>query len=591
MPLLDNLNEELETSYVLFKLSKETNKIKNFLDNNKKGFYAINYADIYQNFGEDFIACISEINKNNQSQFWWALNFTNKNPITTNLCNRVFNYLVILRLLKKRSNLIIITDDAELYLQTRKYLKNRGVTVVNAITSNHNPRRSLASVLPLAILFGYLRSLILKFETWRITRKVKFYKNKGYSVFLSLINHQSFSKEGTYCDAYFGSLPNYFKKLGITFLIIGEVLFPPYSSVLKKAVNNTEDFLIVSKEYFLSLSNLTVCLFRALIHFLKPIRIRGAVSIDGVDIGDFVKKSIKEDYVSTKFFSNICFYYCMQGLAGHVKVSKFYYPFENRSFEKMSILALRKYSKKTKIIGYQHASISLRHTNLFLGKDESKITPLPDSIITMGEITRNILKNEGNFPENLLKVGCALRQRLGNNSKLAKKGKINNILVTLATNIEEYVKVLRILDENLKSADSYNLWIRPHPVFSLEDAIEITGQPRFKFHKADNETLQKCYEWADLVLYVHSTLSLEALSKGIPVINLKVPDCLNPDPLFDFSALRWVIDEKTGLIGIVSQIENLSTEEFLKHQQEAQEYTRKYIRPATEENMKVFLNE
>ena len=80
----------------------------------------------------------------------------------------------------------------------------------------------------------------------------------------------------------------------------------------------------------------------------------------------------------------------------------------------MSILALRKNSPATKIIAYQHASISLRHTNFFLAKEESRFTPMPDVIITMGEVTRDILKNKGNFPEHLLRVGCALRQRVTN---------------------------------------------------------------------------------------------------------------------------------------------------------------------------------
>ncbi|MFH1968587.1 MAG: hypothetical protein ABIJ84_04320 [bacterium] len=586
---INKSNSDFCADYVLFKLTEETNRIKIYLDE-KSNLKEIKTKDIYKSFKDDFVDLISSINQNNYSLFWWALNFTNKNPITTDLCNKIFNYLVITRLLKNKNNIIVITDDLNLCKQTSDYIKSQSIELINAISVNFNLKAFIKKVLPVVIIFAYLRILILKLVSIRINKAIKLKPEEKTNVLMTLINHQSFSKNGEYRDAYFGDFPKYLKKKNIPFIILGEVLFPPYTSVLKKAVHNKEGYLIVSKEYFLSIKDLTLSLFKSIARFIKPIKINGPAKINEVDLSYFVAKAIKEDYVSTKFFTNTSFYYCMKRISRLLNIDRFYYPFENRAFEKMSIQAIREFSPGTKIIGYQHASISQRHTNFFLRSDEYKITPIPDLIITMGEISRDIMKNKGNFPENLLRTGCALRQRSFSNERKDKKNKISNLFVALATNIDEYVKVIRFLDEALRNNNSYNIWIRPHPVFSLEEALKISGRPRFKFYKANKEPLEDCYKWADLVLYVHSTLALEALTFGVPVINIVTADCLDPDPLFDFTDLRWSVDNPKKLAETISTIDSIPKDEFKLRQQKAKEYMKKYISPVNESNLKAFID-
>jgi len=585
--VLKNQETGFCADYVLFKLTEETNRIKTYLDKDNN-FTEINPRNVYPDFKNDFVGLISLINKNNHSLFWWALNFTNKNPITTDLCNKVFNFLVITRLLKNKNNLIVVSEDKDLYKRVLVLAKDFDSLVINAIDNRIYLKGVVKNILPFAVLYAYMRILFLKLCSLNVCRTTKLKRIKKLNVLLTLINHQSFLKNGEYRDAYFGDFPKYLKDKQIPFVILGEVLFPPYGDILKKAVSNKNGYLIVSKECFLSLKDLTLALFQSLFKFFSPLNIKGSVKINDVDLSFFVKKMIREDYCTTKFFSNICFYYCVARMSRHLTIDKFYYPFENRAFEKMSILALRKFSKETKIIGYQHASISQRHTNFFLEKDEFRITPMPDLIMTMGEISKNIMKDSGNFPEKILRAGCALRQSVVNNTLKAKRPKITNLFIALATNIDEYVKVLRFLDNALDKEENYNIWIRPHPVFPLEDAMKILGRPKFKFYKADKEPLETCYKWADLVLYVHSTLSLEALTFGIPVINLVTPDCLNPDPLFGFDDLRWSVSNPKKLAETISLIDSIPGNEFKERQEKAREYMKKYVTPVTESNLKAF---
>jgi hypothetical protein len=590
--ILPKINKD--TKFINLKYDAQGYEIKKFLVS-KLNCGEVELKDILKSspldFRKRFVDFVAGLNQENHSLLWWALNFTNKNPITTGLCNKIFYFLIIVKLLedKHTDNFIVITDDTDLLNQTRLWVKNKGIKVINAINVKFNLKEIVKQFTPLAIIFAFFRTVLFRCCARRYC-KFLVDKEKKYMVEMTLINHQSFTKEGNYRDAYFGDFPKYLLKNNISFIILGEILFPPYIDLIKKAIFNRDGFPIIPKEYFLSFLDLLRCLFISLKHYFHQIRLKGKVEINGIDLNYLVKQAIREDYKSTKFFSNLCFYYSVKPLAKEFKIEKFFYPFENRSFEKMIILALRRFSPQTRIIGYQHASISLRHTNFFLEKNEHTITPLPDVILTMGQITKNIMEDKGNFPPQMLRIGCALRQRSFNNRMKHRNGRISNILVALATNIEEYVKVLKFLDSAFQKNDSYNLWIRPHPVFSLDEALEIVGSPTFKFHKANKETLDECYRWADVVLYVHSTLSLEALSRGIPVINIKISNCLNPDPLFDFQDLKWSVDSPEKLIDAIMQIDTLSDGQFSNLQKRAKEYTERYIYPVTESNLKAFLD-
>lgn len=577
-------------TYLILQYDRESAKIEKFLKDSGCTGGNCTSKKYTENFQEKFVDFVARLNKNNYSFLWWGLNFTNKNPITTQLCNKIFNFLKVVSLLEENNfqSLIVITTDKEIFYQLKIYTRDKPIKIINAIRIKPSIKNIAKQFSPLAVFFAFFRRFLFRLYA-RSYYKIKFEKDKGYIVVLSLLNHQSFTKEGNYRDTYFGDFPSYLKEKGVGFINLLIVITPNYKQIIRRAQLHSLGMPIAPVECFLKLSDLLVCLVHSLIKYFLPHPVRGNTEIEGVNVGYLVRKVIKNDVISSYFYDNLRIYYAVKSLIRMVKVDRFYYPFENRSFEKMIILALRKFSPQTKIIGYQHASISLRHTNFLLGKDEYKITPLPDVILTMGEITREIMRDSGNFPENLLRVGCALRQK-PYQGQLKKKRIISNILVALATNIEEYVKVLHFLNAAFEENNSYHIWIRPHPVFSLEKAIKITGQPRFRFHKADKETLEECYDWSDVVIYVHSTLSIEAIMRGIPVININIGEPLNPDPLFNFDDFKWRTESPQELIPTIKKINLIEESEFKLRQERAKAYAQRYIIKVDGSKLEDFLN-
>ena len=582
------------TKYLILQNSKETSEIETFLQG-KMNCQEIDSSEFFRKkqdaFWEEYINLLGRINRNNHSLFWWGLDFTNKNPITSNLCNRIAHLLYLKDLIshKPSGNLLIITDDTILMRQVKILVRIEKIKIINAIEIKLSIKRILKKFTPFVILRTFLKKILLRSYAKKYCQ-FSADKNKKYIVVMSLLNHQSFDKNGHYYDTYFGKFVDYLREKNIPFFIFALIIYPSNYTILKKVKLQRPSLPLVAMENYLPFSKLVNCFFYSLIKFFSPIRVKGEIKIEGMDVTYLVKRAIRDSYVSNGFFSNLCVYYCTKSLAEQINIKKFFYPFENRSFEKMMLLALKKVPKKIETAGYQHASISLRHTNFFLSENESKVIPLPDSIITMGEITKEILENACNFPGKILRVGCALRQNLRRDITKKRGEKISNILVVLATGLEEYAKTLDFLDKTFKDDNSHNISIRPHPIFSLKEGIRLAPPLRFKFSSGEGIPLNKSLEWSDLVIYVHSTIVLEAFSWGIPAIYLNLGDPLNPDPLFNFSHFKWTVNNSKKLLDTIHYIETIHEEKFQNLQREAKKYSERYIYPVTEENLSHFLH-
>lgn len=145
------------------------------------------------------------------------------------------------------------------------------------------------------------------------------------------------------------------------------------------------------------------------------------------------------------------------------------------------------------------------------------------------------------------------------------------------------------MNQTFKENNSYNIMIRPHPVFPLSDAIDITGKPVFDFTDCSKKTLEECFAWADALLYVHSTVAIEALAKGIPIINMHIDNIFDPDPVIGFDALKWNAKGPLFIKNILDTIDCMPEKEFKERQGKAVKYVKRYFYPVSEEYLDRFL--
>ena len=92
-----------------------------------------------------------------------------------------------------------------------------------------------------------------------------------------------------------------------------------------------------------------------------------------------------------------------------------------------------------------------------------------------------------------------------------------------------------------------------------------------------------------MVVYVSSTVALEALGRGRPVINLALSDALDPDPVLDPVEFHWVADTPAALAAALREIAALDPDEFERRRGQALDYVERYLREPTDGALEAFL--
>ncbi len=329
--------------------------------------------------------------------------------------------------------------------------------------------------------------------------------------------------------------------------------------------------------------------WRTLRYYLFPTQVKGSIEIDGICVDYLIKDAIRRDLRSGHFFGSMWLYNSARALAKRVKVGACVIPYENRSWEKMLVAGLSCDGNSIRTVGYHHAAVSPAHTNLLLGAHESQVIPLPDTIVMMGEVTKGILEASGNYPDQILKVGCALRQGRGAGRLRCRNegGKVTNILVALASSVDEYVNTLSFLDAALAGDGRYKIGVRPHPEFSLDLALSRLPELGLKFKTMDG-ALDSNLDWADVVVYVSSTVGLDAISVGIPAVGIDLGKFVDYDPAPEDCPLKWTVVCPDQLVQAFQEIENISESEYRSHQELAVGFGKRYFHPVTDDSLRDF---
>jgi len=548
-------------------------------------------------FKDSFSKTIRSVNKDNGSLFWWAMSFTDKTPMISSLYENTFCFIAIREIASSIGNadLVVLSDNKILAAQLKDWARKSNAGLSVHIHGARSLKDSLRDHTPLAITHNFLKLLFRKAVSNILLHDAAGKKDRK-SIIVTLFEARSIDANGIYSDIYFGPMKDFLPPLSQdkkgSFTTIG---FSPYFNLrdftkfvmgLKSGKENEN---VYPMEYFLKFKDIFRLFALSLWKFLKPQRFSSYFVILGSDATILLNNEIWKSVSSGQLLMNLALHSSAASFSSRYAADALYYPFENRSWEKMLVLAFRKSSPGTKIIGYQHTVIAPQHLAFFLERDEYDEIPRPDRIVTDGEVTKGIMER-WNFPKDRLVTGCALRYSAPRIAPTEKEGSfpIRNILVALSTSIEEYVKMLIFLDEAFAAGSAYNVVIRPHPALPFNDALARFEPKRFKYTLSLG-TLKEDLASCDLVLYTSSTVSLEAMFLGKPVIHIGLDDFIDRDPIFDMDTLKWRCRRPQDLAGLIETIDKMSREEILEMRRGAALYANRYFYPVNKENLAKFL--
>jgi hypothetical protein len=412
----------------------------------------------------------------------------------------------------------------------------------------------------------------------------------------SFAYHSSFSENLGYQDPFFGELSKYLSDtLGDKIDILTVAVCPEKrGQCLKRMRQDKKANRVVPLEAFLSWRDVLKS-FLELIRgrLVRPFRITREVLFLDHKIGALIRECLASGGWKIPVYQYL-------HLAAGTRISKMcklfscVMTFEGNPWERMLIAGLKRDNSQMPVYGYQHSVVPQTAAGVFISSLEKEKSPLPHTVLTTGEIPAKIIRQHGALPEDHIRAACALRYQYLYNSAHREMGSDKrgfHVLVAL----EGVWPVLSLLEYVLDQAPGCPdtlFRIRAHPVLPLSKLLKRLGrnlQPSGNVTVSPGGTVASDVKDCSAVLYWGTTVALEAMMMGKPLIHFDRGDLLSYDPLFELNHFKWTTTRDQDLSAILEQIMNLSSKKRLTLQKEGIEYIRSYFNPVSQSAMNNFI--
>jgi len=542
-----------------------------------------------EEFKIQYLNLIDNLTSTFSNKYWWATETVSK--FRSQLLFFLHKFQIVLSLVKKYNPEKLIIVDKEIIFERLlfHYSKDNNIKFISSLM---NVRKQLYII---NIICQFYIKIIRSFIglVYKIFISKYFFKKdlknqdplKKYVIIKSFSYERSFKKDNQYVDQFFGDLSSFLKQKEKNTLTVVSCI-GNYKKIIKKLKNINN--IIYPYELFISPLALIVTFFQVI---TLRLRVKENVFFNKINISHFISEYLMFNKVNEFSLNQILYFQSMKGMLKLIKAEKFISTYENIPWEPMCFLGIKNISPETKIIGYQHSVVTDFSTNYFLYNNEFKNRPLPDKIFTVGPTTKKIIEmNSGdNHPQ--IESSCALRYKYLTQRNIKSQNN-NKILVVLEGLYDVYKLVNYVINEISKN-DNIEIIIRPHPILPMSELDKYINKDYKKLEYvkiSSNDSVLSDLENVSAVIYRESTVALEAISLGIPVICFRSHQNISYDPLFELNDFKWNVDESVKLKLILDEIFNLNKQVYNSSKKQAKLYINNYFEKCTDYKMSLFIN-
>ena len=350
----------------------------------------------------------------------------------------------------------------------------------------------------------------------------------GSVLLLSMFYRRALLAE-VYEDQFFGHIRDEFRKNGRECVTLGDALdgLRPGDGVrLGTEGRPVSIYSVVSWPGLIV--GIGAVLFRAL-------RFREC-SFNGCDFSALLSwqaRSFRYDFNLTAEF----FYWAILRLASQRRFCKMLYGYEGNVYERAAIQAFRR-SCKAPVDAYSHGVLFPLNLKLYSCSAESGTAPEPDRYLVCGHHVREIFARMSNTLRPVLPV-CTLR----NIPQVGQKASVEVAEVLIV--LDGVWSAATMLDWLYVRADIFegrSVAVRPHPNVRGERLFGQCPHYRAGLFRVSERPLADDLKDAFCVIYRQSSVGIQALMNGIPIIYLNVDQPLGGDPL-DQAGPGWMVVE------------------------------------------------
>jgi hypothetical protein len=525
---------------------------------------------------EEFASWLGELNQRNASLLWWAHTSTAKNLLSSPLGERFIHVQAVCEIARR-------TQAATLHVfgatpgqmdAIARILPRKEFRFAGADWHKRFWHRAVSSIEGFARLFVQSARVIAGF--WP-HKHAEFDRSAALCLFTYL---DGAHRAGI--DRYFGELPRILSGRGrATSCIYLAYVYAPYRPRLRELQAEQGAVPYIALFGLLRMADHLWALSNALRQWWRKSWSFTFNYGGQIEYEPLLREAQIHDLAVGEYLHHLLVYRATRRFFRHCAPQAFIYPFENKSIEKMVLLGIADSGREPKVVGYQHTSITARHAGLLFSRGEAQLTPLPQRIITVGKVTKDYLEAAGNYPWGILAAGCALRQMWRSGQEQQRTGRASmRVLLALSSSRRELVRSVAFFKKVMALVPGLELGIRPHINFPIallpqDLAIWMHGNAR----DLSGTTLQENLDWCGVTAYVSSTVALETLMCGKPVINIRIGEVVSPDPVLGEVPFRWTVETAEEMSTVLAQIREMSDSEYASRSARAVDYVRNYLSP------------
>lgn len=555
---------------------------------------------------DDYVSAMGKLaEQNTQNGVWWATLIASKNRFASPMPELLNSFVSCLRALKRceldKVDFCALGVSWPVIAAIEDYARSKSISVQicagygSRFFSRVRGKLQIWVFLLMEIVFLYVKIFKTRASFGAVGDKI--IKDKPVYIIKSFAYQSSFSKADSFSDPFFGDLASYLEaKLGgdLQVVTLSQGFADKFLTYQK--MRNLKGQTVLPVESFLRLRDVLLAAMHLFSHYLlASIKVPDKVPFQQVNFSPLLREILVSGGRKVSI-TDYLYTYVARNLSRNYKLNTCLMTYEGNPWERMFVMGLRSESPDLLIMGYQHSAMPQSAAGVFLSPCESDFMPHPDRVITTGKKTADILKRYSCFSDDNIYPGCALRYQYLYDLKLLPRRLLENQPFTLLVALEGVVEVAELLAyaiDQARKLPAVKFNIRTHPVLSLDLILASLGKCENDLPKNMNvSTVGKVSDEivrCDAVLYWGTTLALEALMMGRPVIHFDRGDVLNYDPLFELTHFKWLVKDDKYVQDVLDQIQGLKDTEYILRQNKGRDYIEQYLAKIDESRLTHFL--
>ncbi len=339
-------------------------------------------------------------------------------------------------------------------------------------------------------------------------------------------------------DLFFGPLPARFRERGdrVGFLAKPMAWVRAYERIAYNAAT-AKDWVLLPEEC-VSLAGAAAIALRTWFH---AYRLRGRLVLEGVDLTDYVWEEIRIDRMKIRQCRALIY----AGVGRYLRrlnrcPARVLFPLECQPWEKALRYGFHVNCPDTKFIGHQHSTIPECWYGLFPSRQDIQDRVIPQRIVTCGRVWKTILERHG-LPSACLRVGPAFRfpHLHAYPARALEVPRPSTVLLALSIGFNDSLECVMKTLAALRDETGLRVWIKFHPRMSgspeqcVETAVRALHLGALPKHvQITREPVTELLPRCGVLLYSGTTVGLEALALGVPVILVQSDLWFDMDILF-----------------------------------------------------------